>query len=194
MKVKNNWKFLMLIPLILFMFTAGCSENGDDIFTKFLSKVVKSFSPAPQEVETTGKAGMVQLTTAAQEEEKETNLPSDTAETTEDSLEAVGEALHWSKYYYNDRGKSDPFRPLLTSEEKQEKMVNVDIAKLTGIIWGKKGYLALLKEGNRGYVLREGDRVIDGKVLEITKESVTFLLSRFGEQNTITMELKKEER
>ncbi|MBA7667578.1 hypothetical protein ES703_75672 [subsurface metagenome] len=50
------------------------------------------------------------------------------------------------------------------------------------------------KEGNLGYVLKNGDKVIDGKVIDITEESITFLLSRFGEQNRVTLRLKKEER
>lgn len=179
---------LIIFFSIAFLFLAGCSEEGGDLFNKILSKTVKSFSPKTEK-----KAELVNLITAAEEKEQKEEIIQ-TEVTPEDTLKSIAEALRWQKIYYSDRDKPDPFRPLLMESEEQEKKVNVDLAQLVGIIWGKNEYLALLKEGNLGYVLKNGDKVIDGKVIDITEESITFLLSRFGEQNRVTLRLKKEER
>ncbi len=170
------------------MCLAGCNEEGGNLFNKILSKTVESFSP-----KTESKAELVTLITAAEEEEKTEDVTEGEG-ITEDTLETIAEALHWERIYYSDRDKPDPFRPLLVETEEQEKKVNVDLAELVGIIWGKNGYLALLKEGNLGYVLKNGDNVTDGRVVAIDEESITFLLTRFGESNRVTLRLKKEER
>lgn len=178
---------IILLTVIFLILTAGCGQ-GKNPLDSFLSRTVEAFSPEIKE------GGVVTMVTAAEEEEKgeEKDTTADTMVETSDTVEMIAEALHWTKIYYSDRGKSDPFHPLIEETEKKEKRVNVDLAELVGIIWGKNGYLALLKEGNLGYVLREGDRVVDGKVLRITNNTITFLLTRFGEQNKITLKLKKE--
>ncbi|MCK4420259.1 hypothetical protein KAW18_05020 [candidate division WOR-3 bacterium] len=178
-------KLLIFFSILSLLTIIGCSEEGGNPFNRILSKTVETFSPK------TEKAEIINLLPAAEGEE-ETKDVVESETTYVDSIEDIEKALHWTKIYYTERGKPDPFRPLLTKTETEEKRVNVDLAKLVGIIWGKNGYLALLKEGNIGYVLKEGDRVIDGRVIRITKDSITFLLSRFGEQNRITMNLKKE--
>ncbi|MEA1912805.1 MAG: hypothetical protein U9N06_03090 [candidate division WOR-3 bacterium] len=184
-------KLIIFLGLTTLLFS-GCSIEGESPFDKFLSKTVNFFSPKSE------KAEVVNLITAVDKKsepnqriEKTATIPESASN---DTLKEIEEALHWGKIYYSDIGKPDPFRSLLAGKEEKEKEVNVDLAKLVGIIWGKNGYLALLKEGNRGYVLREGDRVIDGRVLKITEDTITFLLSRFGLQNEITMQLKKQER
>lgn len=180
-------KFLIFFSIIL-IFLVGCNEEGGNLFNKILSKTVESFSP-----KTESKAELVNIITAAEEKETVEEM-TEVEAASEDTLETIAEALHWEKIYYSDRDKPDPFRPLLIESEEQEKKVNVDLAELVGIIWGKNGYLALLKEGNLGYVLKNGDKVTDGRVADINEESITFLLTRFGESNRVTLRLKKEER
>ncbi len=172
---------LALLPL------AGCGDGGGNLFNRILAKAVESFSPKTEK-----RAELINLVTDAEKKEQLDPKEEQPKNPSEDTLETMAEALHWEKIYYSDREKPDPFRPLLLETEEKEKKVNVDLAKLVGVIWGKNGYLALLKEGNLGYVLKEGDKVTDGGVLKITEESITFLLSRFGEQNKITLSLKKE--
>jgi len=186
---KLKGKLIIVLFSLTFLFLPGCSEEGGTFFNRILSKVVARFSP-----DTEKKADLINLVTAAEKDSKEkgekATIEKDTI--SEDTLAVIAEALHWEKVYYSDRNKPDPFRPLLTEREGEEKTINVDLAKLIGIIWGKNGYLALLKEGNLGYVLKDGDRVTDGRVFKITEDSITFLLHRFGEQNKVTLTLKKE--
>ncbi len=179
---------LIFLPFIIL---SGCSGEGGNIFNEILAKTVKVFSPEKDET-STGNAEIFNLVVSAEDKSKGAEEDADTSML--DSLEDVGEALNWVKVFYSDRGKADPFSPLLTGSENEEKKVNVDLAALSGIIWVKNTYLAIVKEGNRGYVLKEGDLVVGGKVQKITDSSITFLLRKFGEQTKVTLSLKKQER
>lgn len=182
---------LIFLPFIIL---SGCSGEGGNIFNEILAKTVKVFSPEKNEA-SSENAEIFNLVVSADDKENKSKGADEDADTSMlDSLEEVGEALNWVKVFYSDRGKADPFSPLLTGSEGEEKKVNVDLASLSGIIWVKNTYLAIVKEGNRGYVLKEGDLVVGGKVQKITDSSITFLLKKFGEQTKVTLSLKKQER
>jgi hypothetical protein len=183
--------FKGILVFLAFLFLSGCAGEGGNIFNEILAKTVKVFSPKKEDT-FTGKAELLNLVTSAEEEDEEADAEGDSIML--DSLQDVGEALNWVKAFYTDRDKRDPFTPLLTSTPDEEARVNVDLAELSGIIWVKDKYLAIVKEGNRGFVLKDGDPVVGGKVQRITESSVTFLLRKFGEQTKITLSLKKQER
>jgi hypothetical protein len=183
--------YRVIFLFLVFLLLSGCESEGGNIFNEILSKTVKVFSPKKEDA-FTENAEMLNLVTSADNEENTMEAEADSAMF--DSLQDVGEALNWIKAFYTDRGKRDPFTPLLTSFQDEEAMVNIDLAVLSGIIWVKDKYLAIVKEGNRGYVLKQGDPVVGGKVQRITESSVTFVLRKFGEQTKITLSLKKQER
>jgi len=183
---------LILIFLTLFILSGCSEEKGGNIFNEILAKTVKFFSPEKSET-ATAKAEIFNIITSADNTDEEISGEEfDSAMI--DSLKNIGEALNWIRAFYSDRGNPDPFAPLLTGSENQEKKLNVDLAELSGIIWVKDKYLAIVKEGNRGFVLKEGDMVVGGKVLNVTDSSISFLLRKFGEQTKVTLSLKKEER
>jgi len=191
LKDKISFKFILIFMTLLIL--SGCAEeNGGNIFNEILAKTVKFFSPEKSEA-TTGKAEIFNIITAADDTEGESS-EEEIDSAMMDSLENIGEALNWVRAFYSDRGNPDPFAPLLTGSEEQEKKLNVDLAELSGIIWVKDKYLAIVKEGNRGFVLKEGDIVVGGKVLNVTDSSISFLLRKFGEQTKVTLSLKKQER
>jgi hypothetical protein len=191
LKDKISFKFILIFMTLLIL--SGCAEeNGGNIFNEILAKTVKFFSPEKSEA-TTGKAEIFNIITAADDTEGERS-EEEIDSAMMDSLENIGEALNWVRAFYSDRGNPDPFAPLLTGSEEQEKKLNVDLAELSGIIWVKDKYLAIVKEGNRGFVLKEGDIVVGGKVLNVTDSSISFLLRKFGEQTKVTLSLKKQER
>ncbi len=194
MKDKSAFK-IVLILLALLAFS-GCGAGGGNVFNEILVKTVKFFSPKKSDLGVE-KTAIFNVITAADEKEKGTEAENqEEMDTTMlDSLEEIGKALNWVKAFYTDRGNPDPFAPLITSgTESEERLINVDLAELSGIIWVKDKYLAIVKEGNRGYVLRENDLVVGGRVMNITESSITFLLRKFGEQTKITLSLKKQER
>ncbi|MBN1695070.1 hypothetical protein JW879_06690 [candidate division WOR-3 bacterium] len=187
--MKDKLSFKIILIFFAFFILSGCSEEGGNIFNEILSKTVKSFSPEKNKAPT-GKAEIFNLITSANDEKSEEEIDSAMI----DSLENIGEALNWVRAFYTDRGNRDPFTPLLTGSEGQEAKLNVDLAELSGIIWVKDKYLAIVKEGNRGFVLKEGDMVVGGKVLNVTDSSISFILRKFGEQTKVTLSLKKQER
>ena len=74
---------------------------------------------------------------------------------------------------YDRKGRRDPFEVL---EVRQgAKGVTVSSAKLTGIVRGNGSPLALVEtpEG-LGYILRTGDTLGDGRLLEIGQDTVVF--------------------
>jgi Tfp pilus assembly protein PilP len=74
---------------------------------------------------------------------------------------------------YDRKGRRDPFDVL---EVRQgAKGVTVSSAKLTGIVRGEGSPLALVEtpEG-LGYILKTGDTLGDGRLLEIGQDTVVF--------------------
>lgn len=88
-------------------------------------------------------------------------------------------------YVYETRGRRDPFKPLIAPKVETPKTakpktglaaLGVSELKLAGIVWGRRGYHALVEAPNGvGYVLRINDSIgEDAKVTKITPEGVTF--------------------
>lgn len=175
--------------IFFFLVLLSCDREKGSIFNEVLGKTVRFFSPPKNELRTKN-AEIFNVITSAKEEKKE--QPKEVDSTLVDTLKEFDEALNWVKVYYSDRGNPDPFLPLIIGGEGEEKLLNVELAILTGIVWVKNKYFAILKEGNRGYVLKEGDPVIDGRVSKITESSVSFLLRKFGEEVKVTLSLKGE--
>lgn len=110
------------------------------------------------------------------------------------------------EYSYDPGGRPDPFAPLVVPQEREEKgkkglkSLQVSELKLTGVVWDKRGYVALVEAPDGlGYVLKVHDLVGNtARVARITSNSVTFevkeqpylLQSRIRQ---VELKLKKEE-
>jgi Tfp pilus assembly protein PilP len=86
-------------------------------------------------------------------------------------------------YQYEVGGRRDPFRSLLvrnTAERARSRPaglagVMVDEIELQGTIRTKSGWLAMVRSAdNRSYLLRKGQALFDGEVVEITASEVVF--------------------
>ena len=74
---------------------------------------------------------------------------------------------------YDPKGRRDPFASLATAEGA--KGLTVAAVKLVGIVHGRQGRLALVEaQDGLGYILRSGDQIGDGRVVEIGRDSLTF--------------------
>jgi len=97
------------------------------------------------------------------------------------------------KYFYSSRGKKDPFQP--ESLPGGEELLNVSEAKLLGIIKTDEGNIALLQDRRGvGYVLKEGDRVRNGRVVRIESDRVIFATVDFGFTRIIELKLEEEQK
>ncbi len=81
------------------------------------------------------------------------------------------------------RGRRDPFEPLVAREGASG--TTVASAKLTGIVRGRGAALALVETSDGlGYILKLGDTLGDGRLLEIGQSTVVFsIVPRPGTTN-----------
>ncbi len=90
---------------------------------------------------------------------------------------------------YSSFGRRDPF---IEVKGVVEDGVNIDNTELAGIIWEAEVPMALLsdtKVPGVSYTLHEGDKILNGKVLKITKTDVLFLIQEFGVSRRYSMTL-----
>ncbi|MBI3031090.1 MAG: hypothetical protein HYY64_16425 [Candidatus Rokubacteria bacterium] len=74
---------------------------------------------------------------------------------------------------YDPKGRRDPFVTLVTAEGT--KGLAVAAVKLVGIVHGRQGRLALVEAPDGlGYILKAGDQIGDGRVVDIGRDSLTF--------------------
>ncbi len=90
---------------------------------------------------------------------------------------------------YSSFGRRDPF---IEVKGLMEDGINIDQVELVGIIWESEVPLAILADSKNpeiSYTVKEGDRILNGKVLKITQTDVLFLLQEFGVSRRYSMSL-----
>jgi len=118
-----------------------------------------------------------------------TEIPTEAA--AEDTLFPV------ERWTYTQAGRRDPFVPLGIEVGEGTKASHLSVENLTliGILWGAKGYYALVKDGlNKGYILKRGDKVAGGRVAEINRQGVIFEIMHAGVITKYELRLHKKER
>ena len=103
--------------------------------------------------------------------------------------------LERETYSYNPMKRRDPFVPLVTKEGYMATAgaLNTEDLALIGTMWGSSGRVALVKDsGEKGYVLKPGDRVAGGKVLEVKEDAVIFEINAYGTISRMTLRLVQQ--
>lgn len=107
------------------------------------------------------------------------------------------EAVRNNEFFYQSYGKNDPFRALVDGRYEQKgggELADVNSAKLVGVMWGESDQFALVEDGaGFGYILRVGDRVLNGRVVSIHRDRLTAQLTLYGITNTVVLKLEKAE-
>lgn len=99
------------------------------------------------------------------------------------------ESLYEDRITYSSFGRRDPFVEI---KGLVEEGINIDQVELVGIIWEADVPLAILvdtKNPSVSYTLKEGDKILNGKVLKITQTDVLFLIQEFGVSRRYSMGL-----
>jgi Tfp pilus assembly protein PilP len=110
-------------------------------------------------------------------------------------------------YVYEAKGRRDPFRPLIRPRVETAKarpktgLAALDLKelKLADIIWGGRGYYALVEAPNgAGYVVRLNDTVgEDARVAKITSDAIMFEVRTSpvpqSQARLVELRLRKEE-
>jgi hypothetical protein len=98
------------------------------------------------------------------------------------------------QYRYNAIGRRDPFLPLVGGS-----FVDIDAPpetgglKVVGVVWGSDDRFALV-EDSRGnsFVLREGDKVMNGVVQGLRRDALILSLTADGQSQTVTIPLTRK--
>ncbi len=94
---------------------------------------------------------------------------------------------------YEPKGRRDPFEQLEVTGGA--KGLTVSSTKLTGIVQSRRGTLALLEGADGiGYILRPGDTLGDGRLLEVGSDRAVFsVMPRPGAPPTrVTLRLRTD--
>ncbi|MCQ2106124.1 MAG: hypothetical protein MJZ26_10065 [Fibrobacter sp.] len=97
--------------------------------------------------------------------------------------------LYEDRVTYSSFGRRDPFVEI---KGLVEEGINIDQVELMGIIWESEVPIAILVESKNpsiSYTLKEGDKILNGKVLKITQTDVLFLIQEFGVSRRYSMGL-----
>jgi Tfp pilus assembly protein PilP len=98
--------------------------------------------------------------------------------------EILDEPTGGETYRYDPQGRRDPFQSLIGPTPKLDKSNRpdgvpgflIDEMKLQGVVKTRQGLLVAMVGGpdNKGYIVRVGDKTLDGEVIRITPSSVIF--------------------
>ena len=96
---------------------------------------------------------------------------------------------------YKSEGRRDPFRALISDEKKEGEvktdLLRLDQAVLTGIVWSSGDYVAMVRDKDgKSFFLREGDRIYQGRVVDVEQSKVIFEVSEFGDYRRITLDVQ----
>lgn len=136
------------------------------------------------------------LPAAAADEADKTTAQNESLSPSQESLQRIN-ALRANEFFYQSYGKEDPFKVLVDGEFEQVSaadLVDMNSAQLVGVMWGQEDRFALVEDGEGfGYILRVGDRVRNGRVVSIRKNSLTARVTLYGITNTVVLKLEKTE-
>jgi type IV pilus assembly protein PilP len=105
-----------------------------------------------------------------------------TGTSVQQTLQEILEEPTGDTYRYDPQGRRDPFRSLVGPAPTRERRdlqgiagFLIDEMKLTGIVRTRQGIVGVIAgPDNKGYLIRIGDKVLDGEVVRITPSSVVF--------------------
>jgi type IV pilus assembly protein PilP len=108
----------------------------------------------------------------------------DAAGGVQQSLQEILEEPSTSEsYHYDPQGRRDPFQSLIGPAPKRQSGqipgppgFLIDEIKLQGIVRTRQQGLVAMVNGpdNKGYLIKVGDKVLDGEVIRVTPSSVVF--------------------
>ncbi len=110
------------------------------------------------------------------------------------------QSIRTNDYFYQSWGRPDLFSALVSGEfepGEAAEFVDVNNAKLVGVMWGPTDRFALVEDGSgNGYILRVGDRISNGRVLAVQQKSLVASVSLYGITNRVILRLNdgKDER
>ncbi len=101
------------------------------------------------------------------------------------------------RYFYSSFARRDPFASLLAGKfasTGEGDLLDVGELSLVGVVWGENDKFAVVQDKrNNVHTMRVGDRVVNGKVIEITRTTLTVQHYFFGETANVTIHISEGE-
>lgn len=101
------------------------------------------------------------------------------------------------RYFYSSFARRDPFASLISGSfaaTTGNDLLDVGEISLVGVVWGEDDKFAVVQDVRKHvHVLRVGDRVVNGKVIKVTKTSLTVQHYFFGETANVTIQMSQGE-
>jgi hypothetical protein len=99
------------------------------------------------------------------------------------------------RYFYSSFARRDPFASLLSGDfasTSGDDLLDIGEITLVGVMWGTDDKFAIVQDQRKHvHVLRVGDRVVNGKVIEVTRTSMTVQHYFFGESVNVTIQMNQ---
>lgn len=197
MTKRKNKNIIISILLIALFVVPSCSKgnpvNGaiQKITNIFVAKQDKPIEP---------KVSTGEIVLLAQNEEKKTaeetkEVKSDTSASILDSImgdSTKGLPFAVETYTYKAKYERDPFISVLELQRDKQAHIDIESASYFGMLKGKNGKLALLKDASgMGFVFFEGEKIKNGVLLKVEADSVIFKLDEYGVVRNKVIRLNK---
>jgi hypothetical protein len=137
------------------------------------------------------------VSSARSEDEAKADSPQIQASTPADASASKVKSIRRNEYFYQSYGRKDLFAALVTGDFEPTQggeFVDVNSANLVGVMWGAADRFALVEDGSgNGYILRVGDKVTNGRVTAIQKDSLVAAIHLYGITSRVILRLKDRE-
>ena len=91
---------------------------------------------------------------------------------------------------YQPKGRRDPFAPVVVAKEKKTAGLEVGTVKLVGVIRGSQRLALVEAPDGLGYILKPGDALGNGRVTDVSADSVTFAITGSADQRDTNLTLR----
>lgn len=99
-------------------------------------------------------------------------------------------------YQYNALGRRDPFQSLMEGEyvgAEDQAPPDLGGLKLVGVVWGSSDQFAMVEDVKGGsYVLRRGDRVMNGFVEGLKRDAIIVNITVDGQSQSVTIPITRK--
>jgi Tfp pilus assembly protein PilP len=173
----KRWSFLASLAIVIVAVATVMAQTGRPGGPATATTTTAPTATAATGTTTTGTTATTATGTAA-------TITAPTGTNVQQTLEEILEEPQGAETYrYDPQGRRDPFRSLVGPAPKIEPGQRppgvpgflIDEMKLTGIVRTKQGIVGVISgPDNKGYLIRVGDKVLDGEVIRITPSSVVF--------------------
>ncbi|MEO0235000.1 MAG: hypothetical protein ABIN35_01205 [candidate division WOR-3 bacterium] len=170
---RKNSKSTLLFSIVMVIFLMFSCSRGNPVN----SAIEKSSNALTSKknvktAENIASTSDTNVTTTGVEEQNSDSLPYDTTSVLPFTVET---------YTFKTKTKNDPFVSILEQQRDGKVQIDIESAMYFGMIKGKNGKLALLKDASGlGFIFYEGQRIKNGILLKIEQDSVIFKLDEYG--------------